>query len=231
MLAVLTTHISEPPVLSSTPLPLLPPKVVMGKPQTPHPCYCYHNSGPLPVIVGKRVCCIIVNEQYRYNSPVQIYHLRQEKGKKNKSNKEIEEEKKKIKDRNNAYTQWLDWMWLMNQKRTLTLKKKRILTNRRGWSTHHAHKGERPVPSVMLAWWWFRRERYKKIEGSGTRKAITALFKLLPMASIVTLSSSSTGICLTSEYVHWPYISSCYRNVLRAFQFLSARVVYRDYCC
>jgi len=30
-------------------------------------------------------------------------------------------------------TQWLDWITPMTQKRTLTLRKKRVLANRRGW--------------------------------------------------------------------------------------------------
>ena len=75
MLAILATHISEPPILSDTPLPLFPPKVVVGKSQTPNPCQCYHNSRPPQVILGQRVCCIVINEQHWYHSPIQIYHL------------------------------------------------------------------------------------------------------------------------------------------------------------
>lgn len=87
-------------------------------------------------------------------------------------------------------TQWLDWIRPMTQKSRLTLKKNRILANSRGWCSyqyHHVHtfdlacSASSSLPLIVAEF----NERYRRMEGRGTKNAIMAFFTFLtlPMVS------------------------------------------------
>ncbi|KAK7819576.1 hypothetical protein CFP56_040137 [Quercus suber] len=98
--------------------------------KTPHPSHQHCDPRPPPVIMAQRVSGIVMNKHQRYHRPKQVYHLQF-------ANKESQQGKEKKKQqqqqRCNVRTQWLFWIWLITQKSTLTLRKKRALANRRGW--------------------------------------------------------------------------------------------------
>ena len=43
IVAIEKAHIGEPPILSSTPLPVFSSQIVMAQPHTPNPSQQYHN--------------------------------------------------------------------------------------------------------------------------------------------------------------------------------------------
>lgn len=149
-------HICKSPVLPDTPLPPFSPKVVVGKPHAPRPSHQDHNPGPPPVILGQRMGCIVMNKQYWYHRPIQIYHLHPTK---TNNNVNGAREKERLLKGNATLilemkvlrkpTQWLDCRRPITQKSKLTLTKKKALAKRRGWCKHHVHRAE----LVLFPFW------------------------------------------------------------------------------
>lgn len=76
---VLFPQVVEPPVFSSAPLPIFPPEVVMSQPNTPNPCQDHDNHGSPLVVLPQRMRREVVNQHYRYHSPIHIDHLQKKK--------------------------------------------------------------------------------------------------------------------------------------------------------
>lgn len=75
MLPILSLHISKPPILSGTPLPLFPPKIVVSQPHTPQPRQHYHRPRPPRVELRQWVALVEMGQHHRNHRPVQVNHL------------------------------------------------------------------------------------------------------------------------------------------------------------
>ena len=73
--AVYPPQIVVSPVLSSSPPPLLSPKVAMSEPDAPRPCQRNHSCRSRRICDGRRMRGVKVHEHHRDHGPVEIDQL------------------------------------------------------------------------------------------------------------------------------------------------------------
>ncbi|ONK55864.1 uncharacterized protein A4U43_C10F1750 [Asparagus officinalis] len=87
-------HITKPPVLPRSPLPLLPPEIAMRQPQTPSPRQQNRHPRPQPTGLCFRVGFVVMGQHYGDHGPVEVDHpvVREEEADEPEEEVDVEEE-------------------------------------------------------------------------------------------------------------------------------------------